>query len=234
MNSSKRNSVFGIMSYSIVFSLIFSFSLSNIDNNFVFAQQTSPGEFSLPIDQLLTNHTPVLGNDDAPVTIFDFSDFQCPLCKRYALNTEPLIIENYVNSGKVKLAYKHFTIFGLDSTNAAKVSQCANEQGKFWEFNTIVYENQKGTNSGWAAKDKLLTLASQIPDLDVELLKSCTDSNKYDSMIGADLLQAKAFNFSGTPSFIIVNSDGSKPDIIGGAYPYPLFQDAIDKKLAGE
>ncbi|MGD1838890.1 MAG: DsbA family protein [Nitrososphaeraceae archaeon] len=204
------------------------------NNNLVFAQQSSSGEFSIPIDQLITKDTPVLGNDDAPVTIFDFSDFQCPLCKRYALNTEPSIIENYVDTGKVKIAYKHFTIFGPDSTTASKISQCAKEQGKFWEFSKLAYENQKGTNSGWAGKDNLITLASQIPDLDLESLKSCADSTKYDFMIGNDLLQAKAFNFSGTPSFIIVNSDGSKPEIIGGAYPYPLFQDALDKKLSGK
>jgi protein-disulfide isomerase len=191
-------------------------------------------EFAIPIEQLIDENSPVLGSDDAPVTIFDFSDFQCPMCARYAKNTEPLIIENYVNTGKVKLVYKHFSILGQDSINAAKVSQCVNEQGQFWEFNKILYNNQKGPNSGWASKDNLVQFASQIPEVDIQILKSCIDGNKYESQIFNNLEQVKIFNFSGTPAFIVVNSDGSKPEIIAGAFPFTLFKSLIDKKLSGE
>lgn len=202
------------------------------NNNSAFAQ--TQGEFSISIEQLINENSPVLGDDNAPVTIFDFSDFQCPMCARYAKNTEPLIIENYVNTGEVKLVYKHFAVLGQDSITAAKISQCVNEQGKFWEFNKIVYNNQKGPNSGWASKENLVQFASQIPQINIESLNSCVNSTKYDSMINNDLLQAMAYNFAGTPSFIVVKSDGTKPEIIGGAYPFPLFKSVIEKKLSEE
>jgi protein-disulfide isomerase len=184
------------------------------------------------MQQLITENSPVLGNDDAPIAIFDFSDFQCPMCARYSKNTEPLIVENYVNKGDVKIIYKHFAILGQDSITAAKVSQCANEQGYFWEFNKLLYENQQGSNSGWASKENLIEYASQIPEINIESLKSCVDTTKYDSMIDNELLQAKTYAFPGTPAFIIVNSDGSKPEILIGAHPFPSFQSMIDKKLS--
>ena len=130
--------------------------------------------------------------------------------------------------------YKHFAILGQDSIDAAKVSHCVNEQGKFWQFNKILYENQEGANSGWANKDNLIRLASQIPQVDIQMLTTCIDADKYDSLIFKNLEQAKKFNFSGTPAFIIVNSDGTNPEIIVGAYPFQSFQSLIDKKLTGE
>ncbi len=211
---------------------IFNNSQNDSNNNLAFAQLQT--EFSISLEHLINENSPVLGDDDAPVTIFDFSDFQCPMCARYSKNIEPSIIADYVNTGKVKLVYKHFAIFGQDSINAAKVSQCVNEQGKFGEFKKILYDNQKGPNTGWASKENLINFASQIPEINLESLNSCVKSTRYDSMINTDLLQAMAYNFAGTPAFIVVKNDGSNPEVIGGAYPYPLFRSIIEKKLAGE
>lgn len=211
---------------------IFNNNQNDSNNNLAFAQLQT--EFSISLEHLINENSPVLGDDDAPVTIFDFSDFQCPMCARYSKNIEPSIIADYVNTGKVKLVYKHFAIFGQDSINAAKVSQCVNEQGKFGQFKKILYDNQKGPNTGWAGKDNLVQFASQIPEINLNHLNSCVKSTRYDSMINADLLQAMAYNFAGTPAFIVVKSDGSNPEIIGGAYPFPLFKSVIEKKLTGE
>ena len=210
---------------------IFNNSQNDSNNNLAFAQLQT--EFSISLEHLINENSPILGDDDAPVTIFDFSDFQCPMCARYSKNIEPSIIADYVNTGKVKLVYKHFAIFGQDSINAAKVSQCVNEQGKFGEFKKILYDNQKGANTGWASKENLINFASQIPEINLESLNSCVNSTRYDSMINTDLLQAMAYNFAGTPAFIVVKSDGSNPEVIGGAYPYPLFRSIIEKKLGG-
>jgi len=84
------------------------------------------------------------------------------------------------------------------------------------------------------SKDNLVQFASQIAEINLNSLNSCINSNKYDSMINADLLQAMAYNFAGTPAFIVVKSDGTEPEIIGGAYPFPLFKSVIEKKLAGD
>ncbi|MGH9977923.1 MAG: DsbA family protein, partial [Nitrososphaeraceae archaeon] len=175
---------------------------------------------------------PYLGNLSAPIAIVDFSDFQCHLCARYVKNTEPLINETYIQTGKVVLVFKHLPNRGFDSMGAHLAAQCANEQGKFWQFYKLLYENQKGIDSGWVNKDNLKRFASQISGLNMEQFASCFDSQMYKEFIDNDVKLANSQSFFDTPSFIIVNSiDGSDPEIIRGAQPFAAFQSVIEKKL---
>ena len=105
---------------------------------------------------------PILGNPDAPITILDFSDFQCPNCGRYVKNTEPILNETYIQTGKASLVYKYFPVVGFDSMNPALAGQCSQEQGKFWQFHQLLFANQKPIDSGWVSKDNLKNFASQI------------------------------------------------------------------------
>ncbi|MGI9010831.1 MAG: DsbA family protein [Nitrososphaeraceae archaeon] len=173
----------------------------------------------------------MLGNPDAPITILDFSDFQCPNCGRHVKNTEPILNETYIQTGKASLVYKYFPVVGFDSMNPALAGQCAQEQGKFWYFHQLLFANQKPIDSGWVSKDNLKNFASQIPGLDLQKFSECLDSERYKDHINKDLEMAKKFQLRATPSFIIANNDGTDPEILTGAHPFPSFTAIIDNKL---
>ena len=186
----------------------------------------------LSLSSLIKQGSPHLGDFSAPITIIDFSDFQCYLCARYVKETEPIIYENYIQTGKVNLVFKHLPNRGSDSMGAAIAAQCTNDQGKFWEYHKILYTNQKPIDSGWVSKDNLKKLASKITGLNMSNFNSCLDSEKYKSLVEKDItFGSSSLGFQDTPSFIIVNNDGSKPEILRGAHPFPSFKALIDKKI---
>jgi protein-disulfide isomerase len=196
-------------------------------------QNNNIGNNSLSVHTLIQQGVPLLGNISAPVTIIEFGDFQCPFCDRFAKETEPQINQTYIQTGKVNMLFVHFTIYGPDSVTAAMAAQCIDDQGKFWNLYNILYKNQGAVNSGWANKDNLKKFASQIPGLDTQKFNSCLDSGKYVSLVQNDLAFAASLGLQGTPAFIIEKSDGSNPEILPGAYPFPAFQALINKKLTG-
>ena len=195
------------------------------------AQESNQNQtMTLALRTLVQDGSPFIGNLSAPITVIDFSDFQCYLCNRYVQNTEPQINETYIQTGKVNMVFKHFVTHGSDSVTAAIASQCANEQGQFWNFYKMIYENQGPENSGWANTENMKKFASQIPGLDKQKFDSCIDSQKYKSLVDNDMTIGVSLGMQGTPSFIIVKSDGSKPETLLGAQPFPSFQSIIDKK----
>ncbi|MGH9974754.1 MAG: DsbA family protein [Nitrososphaeraceae archaeon] len=217
--------------------LSFHFHWPFFEHNMMLLAQTvddskvsSPSPFSL--STLIERGSPYLGNISAPITIVDFSDFQCHLCARYVKNTEPLINDTYIQTGKVVLVFKHLPNRGIDSMGAHLAAQCANEQGKFWQFYKLLYEYQQGIDSGWANEENLKKFASQIPGLEMGQFHSCLDNQTYNEFIDNDIKLANSEGFFDTPSFIILsNIDRSDPEIIRGAQPFPAFQSVIEKKL---
>lgn len=185
----------------------------------------------LSLSNLIKQGSPHLGDLSAPITIIDFSDFQCYLCARYVKETEPIIYDTYIQTGKVNLVFKHLPNRGSDSMGAAIAAQCTNDQGKFWEYHRILYTNQKPIDSGWVSKDNLKKFASKITGLNMSNFNSCLDSEKYKSLVEKDLAFGSSFGFQDTPSFIIVNNDGLKPEILTGAHPFASFKALIDKKI---
>jgi protein-disulfide isomerase len=204
----------------------------NYNGYYVFAEQvnnTSNNELS--IENLLKIGSPILGNPDAPITILDFSDFQCLNCGRYVKNTEPIINETYIQTGKASLVYKYFPLVGFDSFNPALAGQCSQEQGLFWQFHKLLFANQKPIDSGWVSKNNLKNFASQISGLDLQKFSECLDSERYKDHINKDLEMAKKFQLRATPSFIIMENDGTDQDFLTGAHPFPSFAAIIDNKL---
>ncbi|MGH9978131.1 MAG: DsbA family protein, partial [Nitrososphaeraceae archaeon] len=142
------------------------------------------------------------------------------------------INETYIQTGKAALVFKHLPNRGFDSMGAHLAAQCTNEQGMFWQFHKLLYENQKGIDTGWVNQDNLKKFASQLPGLDIEQFNSCFESQKYKEHIEHDIELGNSQGFIDTPSFIIANSiDVSDPEIIRGAQPFPSFQSIIEKKL---
>ena len=185
----------------------------------------------LSSQNLIQSGSPILGNSSAPITIIEFGDFQCKFCDRFARETEPKINATYIQTGKVNMIFKNFVTHGPDSVTAAIATQCAKDQGKFWNLYELLYQNQGEENSGWANANNLKNLATKIHGLNTQIFNSCLDSAKYKSLIDKDNALAISSGFQGTPTFIIEKSDGSKAETLLGAYPFPSFQAIIEKKL---
>jgi len=217
---------------SVIVAIIAVSALSSDSTDTVMKNTTPDSSISpLSFSNLITSDTPLKGDPSAPITLIEFGDFQCPNCGRFARDTAPQIEASYVESGKVSMAFKHFTVIGPDSKMAAMASQCANDQGMFWEFHDELYNNQGNENSGWANKENLKQIASNL-GLDTQSFDSCLDSNKYKSLVENDLSLAKQIKFTGTPSFLVLKSDGTKPMTLTGAYPFETFQKIFDDSLS--
>lgn len=170
--------------------------------------------------------SPMMGSASAPITIIEFGDYQCPQCDRWFKTIRPDIEEQYITPGKANLYFVDLAFYGPDSKKAAEATYCAQDQGKYWEYHNILYSNQRGINDGWANPDNLKKFASEL-NLDRELFDSCLDSDKYKNRVERNVLEAKRNGAAGTPTFIIVGSDGSQ-QMIEGAQPFSVFKQVLD------
>lgn len=168
---------------------------------------------------------PILGDPGAPVLVVEWSDYQCPFCGRFFNETEPQIIEEYVNTGKVQFAYRDFAFLGPESIAAAVAGRCANEQGKFWEYHDALFEAQNGENQGTFEDASLKSIAANL-GLNTGQFNSCLDSRKYEDDVTADTSAGREAGVSGTPTTFI---NGRK---LEGAQPYVQFKTVIDEELA--
>ena len=174
------------------------------------------------------------GDPDAPITVTEYSDFQCPYCKRFADQTERQLVDTYVATGKVRFVYRSFGSFiGPESGAAAEAAYCAGDQGKFWEFHDFLFANHTGENVGDYTTRKLEAMAEAL-SLDMNAFTSCLSSGKYDDQILQDGRDGVAAGIQATPSFIIsyvVNGE-TKTRLIEGAQPIGQFQAEIEAALA--
>jgi len=182
-----------------------------------------------PMSLFTANASPVLGSDNTPITLVEFGDYQCFYCNRFFHTTESDIVKNYVETGKVKIIFKDFTIIGQDSINAAHAAHCAQEAGKFWEFHDILYNNWTGENNGWASPSNISGFAKQL-GLDEEDFKSCMTEARYVSVIKASNSDAQTLGLTGTPGFFIIGPENSITRI-SGAQPYEVFEEIFNSML---
>ena len=108
------------------------------------------------------NSSPHLGNEFAPITLVQFGDYQGFFEKKFFKETKEMILKNYVDTGKIKIIFKDYTIIGPDSISAANAAHCAGEQGKYWEYHDVLLKNSKEENKGWASYENLIKFANKI------------------------------------------------------------------------
>jgi len=192
------------------------------------SQPGAPQIFRVSIDD-----DPVKGNPNAPVTIVEFSDFQCPFCSRFFKQTLPQLEENYINTGKVKLVYKDLPLDNLhpNARPAHIASECADEQGKFWEYHDVLFTKQ----SEWQrlpSADLSSTLTVYASDLGLQTtsFESCLQSQDIADEVNKDTLEAASYGATGTPTFFIGTEKDGFIKLVG-AQPYAAFQAVIDKQL---
>lgn len=173
--------------------------------------------------------SPILGFESAPITIVEFGDYQCHQCYNWFHNTKDSVVENYIETGKANLIFVDLAFLGRDSPKAAAASYCAEEQGKYWEFHDLLYNSQEGIDTGWANSERLKAFAFSL-ELDMELFNSCVDSGKFSKRVQYNIAEAKKQGSTGTPTFIIVNSNGEQQKLVG-AQPYSVFKNVLDAMI---
>ena len=187
---------------------------------------------SMPL-KISTDNDPIIGNPNAPITIIEFSDFQCPFCARFHVETFPSIMNEYIDKGQVKLVFRDFPIQSIhpNALPASVASECANEQGKFKEMHDKLFENQKKW-SNQSLDNVIITFGQYALDIGLEDEKfdTCLQNGKYVEEIQKDLDDGRSYGITGTPGFFVGN------DQIGfielkGAQPFENFKKVIDTQL---
>lgn len=192
-------------------------------------EDTTPKKVSLDDD-------PVLGDKNAKVTLIDFTDYECPFCKRYYDETFSQIRKDYIDTGKVKYVVRDLPLsFHANAHKEAQAAECAREQGgdtAYYKYHDEIFKKTTSNGTGLALTE-LSVIANNL-GLDGTALQTCLDSDKYKTEVDKDLADASAVGASGTPTFFIGKSTpdgvitGTK---IVGAQPYSAFQAEIDKQL---
>ncbi len=174
--------------------------------------------YDIPID----DNDPVLGAADAPVTIIEYSDFECPYCQRHALEVHTRLVEEY--GDQVRFIYKDFPLTSIhaNAVPAAVAALCANEQGEFWAFHDLLFSMQLGLNS-----DAYSTYAETL-SLDESAFAECVAEGRYEGEVNADLEWAAQLGVQSTPTFFI----NGIPMI--GAQSFEAFQQVIEAELANQ
>ena len=167
----------------------------------------------------------VLGDQNAPITIIEYGDFQCPYCAKFFKETESSVREKYVKTGKAKFIYRDFAFLGDESFWAANAARCAGEQNKFWQYHDYLYSNQSGENQGAFSKDNLKSFASAL-GLDKEKFNSCLDSEKYTILIQEETKTGGEAGVSGTPASFINGV------LYAGALSTASFTKILDDELS--
>jgi protein-disulfide isomerase len=199
------------------------------DNAQPTTQAANPAETGAPeVPREITRYDvsidddPILGPEDASITIIEFSDFECPYCRRWHQEVLPQLIEDYPD--QVRLVYRDFPLTSIhaNAVPAAIAANCAAEQDGYWEFNELLFNSEQGLSS-----DAYQQYAEEI-GLDMESFTECLDSNRYEDEVLADFEFASQLGIRSTPTFFINGI------ALVGAQPYEVFKQVIDQELAGE
>jgi protein-disulfide isomerase len=174
-------------------------------------------------------HLPILGNKDAKVTLVEFSDFQCPFCEQLYKDALPQIKKEYIDTGKVKMAYRQYPLTSLhpNAQKAAEASECANDQGKFWDYHDQLFDNQADWEALTSdeALNKFVEYANAV-GINGEELRSCVSSDKMAKKVQEDVDAGTKVGVDGTPASFVNGI------LISGAVPFSDFKTQIDAALA--
>ncbi len=165
------------------------------------------------------------GSADAPVTIVEYSDFNCGFCRRFYAETLQRILDEYVKTNKARFSYKHYPFLAESSAWKAEAAECAAEQGRFWDYHALLFTQDIFGNDEATMKQALTTAASSI-QLNVEAFTNCLNAGSARQRVQADAEEGRRLGVSGTPSFLINGR------ALIGAQPYEAFKAMIEEELA--
>jgi len=193
-----------------------------------------------PVERLNPDRNSI-GDPKAPIQLVEFSDFQCPYCKRFYTDTEPLVEEYFVKTGKIYFTYRSAGNFvsnnvggaNTESQNAAQAAYCAADQGKFWEMHDALFANNRDVENQGSFTGKRLAAIAESAGLDVNAFKDCYNGGKYKDQVQQDFDDATKAGLQGTPFFVMTYKvkGETKTETIDGAQPIDVFQQKIEAAL---
>lgn len=198
----------------------------------ILEKQLPANQPNIPLE-ISADNDPIIGNPNALITIIEFSDFQCPFCARFHIQTLPTIMEEYIEKGDVKLVFRDFPLQNIhpNAVPASVAAECANEQGKFKEMHDILFERQnEWSNLETVYVIDLFNQYSEQINLEQEQFTSCLSTGKYVKEIQNDLNDGRAYGITGTPGFFIGNQEIGFVEL-KGAQPFESFKKVIDSQL---
>ncbi len=169
-----------------------------------------------------------IGRRDAPVTIVEFTDYECPFCKQFHAEVFPDIVRDYIESGRVRWISRDLPLpIHPHAAQAAQAAHCAGDQGKYWLLRTALL------SSDTLLTRPILTRTAQRLSLDMSRFRLCLDSQKYRPWVANDVADARVLQITGTPAFVIAKSDSSvlAGALLVGTQSFDVFESAIDALL---
>lgn len=191
-------------------------------------QPAAPAAPTGPVDIDISGY-PVLGNKDAKIAIVEFTDYQCPFCAQLVNNTFPDVKKNYIDTGKIKYIVRDFPLTQIhpQAQKAAEAVNCAEEQGKFWEYHDVLFKNQTALTI-----DDLKKYAVNL-GLNTGTFNSCLDTGKMAEIVKKDQAEGEKYGVNGTPSSFVGVIEGNtvKGVQVSGAVPFESFKATIEEQL---
>ena len=173
-----------------------------------------------------------LGNQQAPVTLYEFADLQCPFCREFTATAFPQIVDKYVRPGKVKIVFRNLTFLGPDSVTAARAAAAAGAQNQLWSFVDLFYKNQGQENSGYVTDAFIKSLTDQLDGIDSEKLQADMSAPLVEQQLGEAQQQAAEFKINSTPSFLYSIGDGDPQPLGNKDATFGEMSKKIDEALA--
>ncbi|MGC5233396.1 DsbA family protein [Streptomyces albogriseolus] len=164
-----------------------------------------------------------LGSPDAPVVLIEYSDFQCPFCGRFARETKPDLVRDYVDKGILRIEWRNFPVFGAESDQAARAGWAAGQQNRFWQFHDEAYAEPRQRNAGDFSEDNLLAMARKAGVEDLARFEKDMASEAAHQAVTRDSEEGYGIGVTSTPAFLI----NGRPVL--GAQPTDVFTDIIDE-----
>jgi protein-disulfide isomerase len=189
-------------------------------------EQTQTEDYLTLLEQIDRSPIEPLGPADADLVIVKYSDFSCPFCARYTLETEPQIRQTYINDpgSSVRYEFRNYSYLGDESAIAAVGGYCANEQSLFWPYHDAITQGYAQQGPDYLTNDQFTQTITQIGG-DATAFSSCINSGLYEQVVSAEAIAAQAAGITSTPTVLVGDQE------INGALPYDIFKAAIDARL---
>ena len=200
-------------------------TLDNLPGNKSSLASSAPG--AVVVDVKPDSSAPSLGNENAPVTIIEFADFQCPFCEKFFTNSESDIISKYVNTGKVRFIFEDFPFLGQESEDAAEAAKCAQAQGQFWPYHNYLYSHQdpNGENKGGFSISNLESFAKTISGINTTKFNSCLVGHQELNAAQSEMATGYNDGVNSTPTIFINGKE------VVGLYNTSVYESMIDADL---